>query len=161
MYRHLGREFVKIILAILVVEFIYWSTQDYIIYNDSFINKLPILYYSSAPILAVLLLIILVLIRHLGETIIIYLCILLLETYFLFSISQLYGAYCVEFKNLSELYFTINLLIMISIAILFYKYIAVYLSFQSILVISIASLVLILDYYFFLVGYSFFYLARI
>jgi hypothetical protein len=152
------REFAKIILAIVAVEFIYWSKQDYVIFNDRFLNTLPLLYYSSVPLLAAFFLLILILIRNYSKTVIFNIFILLFGTYLLFSVDHLYGDYCVDFKNLNQTYFIINLSIIASIAILFFKIIAPYLSRRSIIVNSISFVILILDYYYFLVGFSFFYL---
>lgn len=151
------KEIARILIAVIVVEAIYWTTQDYVIFNDRFLNEFPLLYYSSAPLITAILLIGLLFIKGFKNSIVFNILVLLFATYFLVSIDQLYGGYCDDFKNLSLVYFIFNASLLAIAVLLFFKLIVPGLSRRSMIANAISFVVLFLDYYFFLLGFWLFY----
>ncbi len=150
-------ELIKLLALLLVVEFIYWFTQDFVIFNIHLIDSLPILYYSSAPLISLLLLIPLVMLRKRTGSNLYNVFFLLFTTYFMFSAGQLYGQYCADIKNLNTSYFLLNTILMLIVIVVGSLFLLRELISEKPIILGLGLVVLFLDYYYFLFGYNMFY----
>lgn len=156
--RKFGVEILYIPILVVLVEFIYWTTMDWLIFNDEALDSgLEIMYYSSAALVALGLTTLQTVIGHKIYDFLNYLILVLINTYLLFSVIQMYGVYCDDIKNLSSFYVSLNILIILSAGYLMIFKVIPRLRRAGIVWVAISTILSFIDFLFLFYGYELFY----
>lgn len=149
----------QILIIITIVTLTYWITQEYLVFNDSFLDMsvLSPLFYLLPIIIGFLISLLLTikfdntpkLIRRLSLTFV--------NTYLFLSIFMGTSKYCKDEKNM-ELIFLIFLWILFLITVfILIKYILPKLRFKDILIIGVSTLLVCIDFFFFFLSLDLLY----
>ncbi len=156
--KKLGLTILNILILVVLCEFICWTTVDLLIYNTKALDYgLELLYYTSAALMALVLSYSLARLFNRIPVLLRYLMFVLINTYVLVSIQQLFAKYCEEIKNLNTFYSSIIILILIVIGYLVIFKIIPRLKFIGIITVAISTLLAFIDFLFLLYGYRIFY----
>lgn len=156
--KKIGVTFLYIALLVVLCEFIYWTTMDWVIFNAKALEYgLGIMYYSSAPLLALVLSFAQSRLINKIPVFLNYLILMLTNCYILFTLQHLYFDYCDENKNLSPLYTSLDVIILIVVGYLVIFKILPKMKWRGILVVAISTVLAFIDFLFLLYGYKIFY----
>lgn len=150
--------FISVLLVVLLCEFIYWTTTDWVIFNVKALDYgVDFLYYSAGPILALGLSFTQ---SRFFERIPVFVnrfVLTLTNVYVLFTLLQLYADYCDENKNLSVAYTSLNIGILLAVGYLIIFKIIPKMESRGYLIVAISTLLLAVDLLFLDLGFRVFY----
>ena len=157
--RQIGVIMLSVLFLVALTELTYWSIFDFVIYNDSALNNgLTLWYYHSAGLIALLLSFLLFIYFNHISPLLRNLVILIINTYSLFSINQLIFTNCDEIKNLPLFYCILSIMTLLCIGYFFISRIINKMNRIDMIIVSISTILLLVDFLFFWVGFEVFYL---
>lgn len=148
----------ELVSIILLVEFAYWTTSNFIVFNSKTLDTtLEFLFYLLPSLVALALTILLKQILRNISPFISKLILVLINAYSFLCIIMLTSGYCDFEKNLDLIYSVIVVLILVAITIIIIKNVLPKMSRKDILIASLATAIAFYDFLFSLVGYGLFY----
>jgi hypothetical protein len=149
---------VQIISLIIIVDLIHTATFDLILYNSKTLGTpLEFLFYISPSLVSIFLAICISLWGNRFPSFILNFLFVLINIYLLTSFLGVFLTSCDETKNLNVFYtILVVLLDLITIGLLFFKIIP-RIGKLNILIIAVSTLVLMFDFFVFLIGYDLLY----
>lgn len=149
---------INIIILVVACEFIYWSTSDLFLFNSKALNLgLEFLYYTAAAFIALILTVFLTTQFEKITALLRELILVLINTYVVTCLFHLFTTACDEQMNLNLFYSGIDVLLLAVVGYLLAFKILPKVNTASILTVTIATLILLVDSIYFLIGYRFFY----
>lgn len=147
------------IIIVIVVTITYWVTQEYIVFNTSFlkISFLEPLFYLFPVIIGFSMAILLTNWFNSFNKLLIRMGITFINTYLFLTVLTGTIKYCESEKNLSLTYLIILWLIFLITTVILIRNILPKLDFIDITVISISTIVVFIDFYYYLLSLNFLY----
>lgn len=156
--KQIGKAILSIFFLVVLTELAYWTTFDFVIYNDSALNNgFTLFYYHSAGLIALILSILLSIYFQKIPAFFRNLISLLVNTYALFSINQLILTDCDEIRNPTLVYSILIILTLICTGYFLIFKITTKMNRINIYIVAISTILLFADFLFFLVGFKVFY----
>ena len=156
--KKIGITILNIIIIVVLTDLIFWTTTDLLIFNANVLNYgLKLLYYASAPIIALILSVLLTVLFDRIPVFFRYLIFVLINTYVILSIIQLISKYCEEIKNVDAFYSSIITLILIVTGYFVIFKIISKMKFIGIITVAISTFLAFIDFEYLLYGFRIFY----
>ncbi|QHI36970.1 hypothetical protein IMCC3317_23410 [Kordia antarctica] len=143
----------QILIVTIIVTITYWLTQEYIVFNSSFleIKILSPLFYLLPVILSFLMSLWLVIKFDTIPKFILRLSITLVNIYLFLSVFMGTSKYCEDEKNMELVYLVFLWSIFLISVFMLIKYILPKLKFKDVLIIGVSTVLAFIDFYFFFI----------
>lgn len=143
----------QIVSITIIVTFTYWITQEYLVFNNSFLKVkiLSPLFYLLPTIIGFLISLVLAIKFDSISKFIQRLSLTFVNTYLFLSIFLGTSKYCEDEKNMELAYLVFLWFIFLSTVFILIRYVLPKLSFRDILIIGVSTLIAFVDFFFFFV----------